>query len=292
MYLQILDSCKNISHYLRYSTSSHVETTNVYGDLQLDGDLLTEQIIFAALKKSPSVFGAVSEETPKMVPLNQQGEFVVTFDPLDGSSVVEANMAVGSIFGIWKKRPDQDESMEGYSGREMVGAALATYGHRTSIVVHNTASNQVDELVLSQDGLWQFSRKNLQMKPDATIYLPGNTRACLHNMAYKRLYAEWADRKMTLRYSGAMAADCFLVLVKGDGVFLSLSAEDKGVKAKLRVLYECVPIAYLVEMAGGKSSFGNEKSLLDLEVQHFTQRTDIIIGSPNEVSHVIKTVRF
>ena len=130
------------------------------------------------------------------------------------------------------------------------------------------------------------------MKRDASIYLPGNTRACLHNNAYKRLYTEWADRKMTLRYSGAMAADCFLVLIKGDGVFLSLSAEDKGVKAKLRVLYECVPIAYLIEKAGGKSSFGTEESLLDLKVKHFTQRTDIIIGCSNEVSHVVKTVRF
>ena len=106
VYCQILDACKSISHYLRYSTSSHVETENVYGELQLDGDLLTEKIIFGALQKASSVFGAVSEETPQMVPLNQEGEYIVTFDPLDGSSVVEANMAVGSIFGIWKKRPD------------------------------------------------------------------------------------------------------------------------------------------------------------------------------------------
>ena len=96
-----------------------------------------------------------------MVPLNQEGEYIVTFDPLDGSSVVEANMAVGSIFGIWKKRPDQNESMEGYSGREMVGAALATYGHRTSILVHNLACDQVDELCLNADGLWQFSKRKL-----------------------------------------------------------------------------------------------------------------------------------
>ena len=78
----------------------------MYGELQLDGDLLTEKIIFGVLQKASSVFGAVSEETPQMVPLNQEGEYIVTFDPLDGSSVVEANMAVGSIFGIWKKRPN------------------------------------------------------------------------------------------------------------------------------------------------------------------------------------------
>ena len=129
------------------------------------------------------------------------------------------------------------------------------------------------------------------MKDTTSIYAPGNTRACLHNKAYMNLYTEWARRGFTLRYSGAMAPDCFLVLVKGEGLFVSLSAEDKGVKAKLRVLFECVPIAFLVEKAGGMTSFGDEKSLLDLPISHFEQRCDIVVGSPSEVKNVIKTIK-
>lgn len=128
------------------------------------------------------------------------------------------------------------------------------------------------------------------MKDATSIYSPGNTRSCLHNPAYMTLYTSWAKRGFTLRYSGAMAPDCFLVLVKNEGLFVSLSAEDKGIKAKLRVLFECVPIAFLVEMAGGMSSCGDERSLLDLPVNHFEQRCDIVIGSPSEVKNVIRTI--
>ena len=215
-----------------------------------------------------------------MVVLNPNGEYIVTFDPLDGSSVVDANMSVGSIFGIWKKREETSDSMSGYTGRDLVGAALASYGPRTSCLVYNTLLKQVDEISLhkrlseeeiraekaKQDSemwfdehllAWTFQRRNLQMKDTTSIYAPGNTRACLHNKAYMNLYTEWARRGFTLRYSGAMAPDCFLVLVKEEGLFVSLSAEDKGVKAKLRVLFECVPIAFLVEMTGGMTSFGD-----------------------------------
>ena len=110
-------------------------------------------MIFDVLKNTGVVYAAASEERPVLVKLNDDGKYIVTFDPLDGSSIIDSNLAIGTIVAIWKKPDDfettRNHEMIGMTPREwMVGAALSCYGSRTNIVVYNQKTNTVDELTL------------------------------------------------------------------------------------------------------------------------------------------------
>jgi len=124
----------------------------------------------------------------------------------------------------------------------------------------------------------------LKIRPQGKFFSPGNTRSIQGNKGYHECIKFWSKNGYILRYSGGMAPDCYHVFKKGEGVFSSVSDEPK-VGSKLRVLYECLPIAFLCEKAGGSSSNG-EISLLDIKIDGYTQKTDIIIGSKEEVERV------
>ena len=148
VYEAILDACEQITTYIRYNTPNKIDLANEFGDVQLDMDVQIDSIIFDALKECWVVYAAASEEKPMLIKLNEGGKFFVTFDPLDGSSIIDSNFAIGTIVGIWRK-PEGVEEMIGMCPREdMVGAALSCYGSRTNIVIYNTDSKTVDELSL------------------------------------------------------------------------------------------------------------------------------------------------
>ena len=110
-----------------------VTSKNAFGKQQSDIDLEADKIIFKHLKASGVIHAAASEESPQMNVLNEDGTYFVTFDPIDGSSVIDCNFSVGSIYGIWKTK-----DIEGKTGRDLVGAAVAVYGTRTTICIYNT----------------------------------------------------------------------------------------------------------------------------------------------------------
>lgn len=121
----------------------------------------------------------------------------------------------------------------------------------------------------------------MKIRPEGKFFSPGNTRAIEDNKGYRDCIEFWSRNAYHLRYSGGMAPDCYHIFIKGEGIFSSVSAPPK-VTAKLRVLYECLPIAFLIEKAGGLSSNG-EINLLDLKIVGYEQKCDIIIGSKEEV---------
>jgi len=130
-------------------------------------------------------------------------------------------------------------------------------------------------------------RTNIKIKANGTIFSPGNSRAVAANKGYDRCVDFWAKSGYTLRYSGCMAADCYHIFIKGQGIFSSVSAVPPKYNPKLRVLYECLPIGFLIVKAGGMASDG-VKDLLDLRVTGYTQRCDIIIGSSQMVEQADK----
>lgn len=284
-YEGILEACKEIAEHLRYSTSNKIQTTNDYGDVQLDQDVQTDSLIFEALKNTGIVHSGLSEERSYVTQLDENGKFIVTFDPLDGSSIIDTNFTIGSIFAIWPKG-DLNEM----SGRDIVGGALALYGSRTNIIYFNHDTNTVDESTLQMvegELQWIVSRKDIRIKTEGKYFSPGNTRSIQYNQGYRDAIQFWSKCGYHLRYSGGMAPDCYHIFVKSEGVFSSVSAEPK-VAPKLRLLYECAPISYLCEKAGGLSSNG-EISVLDIKVNGYTQKCDIIMGSREEVE---RTERF
>jgi len=246
-------------------------------------DVQTDSLIFEALRASGVVYAGLSEERAYVTELCDEGQYIVTFDPLDGSSIIDTNFTVGSIFAIWPKG-----DLSSMTGRDILGGALACYGPRTNMLMYNVNKKQVDEVTLQKvsetNTAWILSRSNIRIKPEGRYFSPGNTRSIQDNKGYHECIKFWSRNGYILRYSGGMAPDCYHVFVKGEGVFSSVSAKPK-VDCKLRVLYECLPIAFLCEMAGGSSSNG-EISLLDIAIDGYTQKTDIIIGSKEEVERV------
>ena len=253
-------------HY-RYNTSNKITTANDFGDVQLDFDVQIDSILFDALKACGVVYAASSEERPYLVKLNEGGKFIVTFDPLDGSSIIDSNLAIGTIAGIWRKEDGKDDCL-GMTAREnMVGGCLSCYGSRTNIVLYNDLTKTVDELTLQKQEVgtedeWILSKKGMMIRPEGRFFSPGNAKSMKYNKGYRDCIQYWAKNGYTLRYSGGMAPDCFHVFMKGEGIFSSVSYPGK-VKPKLRFLYEVAPIAFLCEKAGGSSSDG-KISILDV----------------------------
>jgi fructose-1,6-bisphosphatase len=254
-----------------------------------------DSILFDALKDSGVVYAASSEERPYLVKLNENGKFFVTFDPLDGSSIIDSNLAIGTIAAIWRRDPGVEEPTGMTCRKDMVGAALSCYSSRTNLVIYNAVSKTVDELTLQrkEDGddtdQWVLSQKNMRIKPEGRYFSPGNSKSMKYNKGYRDCIQYWSKNGYTLRYSGGMAPDCFHVFMKGEGIFSSVSHPGK-VKPKLRFLYEVAPIAFLSEMAGGASSDGHQ-SIMDIPVKGYDHVHDILIGSTEEVDRAVRMLQ-
>ena len=182
VYEAVLDACEQITLHIRYNTSNKVETANDFGDVQLDFDIQIDSIIFDALRESGVVYNACSEERPMTNILNPDGKFICTFDPLDGSSIIDSNSAIGTIMGIWR-RDDSIKECVGLKARDhMVGAALSCYGSRTNIILYNTISKTVDELTLQKKSIdsdvneWVLTSKQMRIKPEGRYFSPGNAK--------------------------------------------------------------------------------------------------------------------
>lgn len=145
-----------------------VQSKNAFGKQQSDIDLEADKIVFKHLEKSGAVFAAASEEKPTANKLNEEGKFFVTFDPIDGTSVIDCNFSVGSIYGIWDS-PDID----GKTGRNLVGAALAIYGTRTTICIYNAQNDQVEEMTLMKIGnkeRWIVTSPKIELGTQAKLF--------------------------------------------------------------------------------------------------------------------------
>ena len=127
----------------------------------------------------------------------------------------------------------------------------------------------------------------LKLSKSTRIFSPANSRAILDNLAYRKVIEFWTNAGYALRYSGSLSADIYHMFIKGEGVYCSLGSKLQ--KKKLRILYECAPLAFLIEKAGGLSSNG-EVSILDIIVDGYYQKTDLIVGSKEEVQRVQRFV--
>jgi sedoheptulose-bisphosphatase len=287
----LLHAARTVGDNLRHGgySSQKLDTINAFGDEQLDVDMKADAYIFQCLRKSKVVATASSEENPVEVNCGGTG-FSVAFDPLDGSSIVDANFAVGSIFGIW-----EGAGLINRKGIDQVASCVVQYGPRVTVALALNSSVTTSgepicvELTMFADE-WQTTIPKIVVKPTCKTFAPGNLRATADNPQYKALVDYWIDKKYTLRYSGGLVPDVYHILIKGGGVLSN--ASSKAAKAKLRLLYECAPIALLVEAAGGAScvcaSEAGEAlepiSLLQVNVDDLDKRVGVCYGSVEEVN--------
>ena len=292
---QLLNACRIIGTTLRdggYSNEK-IGTSNAFGDNQLDVDVKTDAVIFSCLRDSKVVHVAASEENPleidcNFLPSTSKG-YSVAFDPLDGSSIVDANFAVGTIVGIWP-----GNGLLNRTGKEQVASFVCMYGPRVTIALalngHSTVLGQPISMELTMlPNEWIISKPKFNISPKGKTFAPGNLRATSDNAGYKGLVTYWIDSKYTLRYSGGLVPDVYHILIKGEGVLSN--ASSTGAKAKLRLLFEAAPIALIIEAAGGSSCVcpteAAEKqepvSLLDVIVSDLDKRVGVCYGSVEEV---------
>lgn len=265
-------AAQQISHAIQTSDKGLSGTMNSFGEDQLALDVLSDRIFVEHLSETGAVNAISSEEMDETARF-PEGRFAVALDPLDGSSLVDVNLSVGSIFAIFEA-PD----FVGLTGRDQVAAGFFVYGPRTTLIV--SWGEGVHEYQLMPDGSWARTLENLKVG-EGKMFAPGNLRAVSDRNDYMQLVEWWMTEQYTLRYSGGMVADINQILIKGKGIF-SYPGYSDAPQGKLRLLYECAPMAYLLEQAGGAASDGYNP-ILDKTIDDIHQRTPIYIGSVNEV---------
>ncbi|RFU77662.1 fructose-1,6-bisphosphatase [Trichoderma arundinaceum] len=299
---RLLKAVSQIGASLR--TAHHVSlagSANLFGDDQLNVDVSAENLVRAALAKCPLAVRASSEEDPEEkrihgeeAPATDSSEerFSVAFDPLDGSSIIGANWSVGTIVGIWKGETALGKSPR----REQICSVLGVYGPRTTAIVairEAAAAGTCFELGLdaNNDSNIELLRSDIKLSkpPYKTRYFaPANLRAAAESAPYADLISSFIKEKYTLRYSGGLVPDLGHILTKGHGVYISPVTQAS--KAKLRKLYELLPVGLVVECAGGKAVDEKGRDVLEKEVEGCDERGGIVFGNTDEVEKVIQVL--
>ncbi len=267
---------KYVNHAMRTGDLGLAGTSNLYGEDQLALDVLADEIIKDRLDHTGRVSKIISEEQSDIIIFERKGklrQYSVCYDPLDGSSLVDVNLAVGTIVSIYSG----DNPLQ--AGRKQMGAMYVLYGPRTTLVY--SVGKGVYEFTLNSLGEYILTRENIVLKDHGNIYSPGGLRQkYLPNQRKFISYLE--ENGYKLRYSGGFVPDINQILLKGSGIFTypALSGSPDG---KLRLPFELNPMAYLVENAGGCASTGT-MPILDVIPEHLDQRCPIYIGSRQEVA--------
>lgn len=263
-------SALEVDKILKRANFDYADSKNSTGDLQLSADVEANEIFKNALLELDAVKGIASEEEENAIyKENDCGAYLVAFDPLDGSSIVDSNFSVGSIFGVYNGA---------FGGKNLIASGYVLYGVRLELIV---AQEDVARFVY--DGAhWRFSG-NLMLKEQGKINAPGGTQKYWrtnHKILVESLFLEG----YRLRYSGGMVPDLHNILIKGGGLFSYPSTTDAP-NGKLRALFEVLPFALIFERAGGGAIDGKNR-LLDLEISEIHQKTPCFFGSGYEIERV------
>ncbi|KAI3748822.1 hypothetical protein L6452_12192 [Arctium lappa] len=277
------EAIRTIAFKVRTASCGGTACVNSFGDEQLAVDMLADKLLFDALTHSHFCKYACSEEVPELQDMGGpvEGGFSVAFDPLDGSSIVDTNFTVGTIFGVWP-----GDKLTGVTGADQVAAAMGIYGPRTTYVLAIKGFPGTHEFLLLDEGKWQHVKETTEIS-EGKMFSPGNLRATFDNPEYDKLINYYVKEKYTLRYTGGMVPDVNQIIVKEKGVFTNVISPTT--KAKLRLLFEVAPLGLLIENAGGYSSDGT-KSVLDKVIVNLDDRTQVAYGSKNEIIRFEETL--
>jgi fructose-1,6-bisphosphatase I len=270
---QIAVMGKYISAKIHESNRKLAGFKNVFDEEQLTLDRSADDILKNQLEYSGFVREYASEEQDSVIQIGKGDEkYFITADPLDGSSLVDTNLAIGTIIGIHR------ESMLADGRKTLAAAMYITYGPLITMVY--SAGKGTHEFVLNREGEYVLSEEDIKLKDKGDIYSLGGLRKDWTPEHLK--YVEFLEKEgYKLRYSGGFVPDINQVLIKRGGVF-TYPALKKSPKGKLRLLFELQPMAFIIENAGGMATNGKE-DILTLKVEDLNQRCPIYIGSRFEV---------
>ena len=268
----IKKSAIRIKWLIENEDTGYSQNINSTGDTQLKVDIKSDLVIEDEFKKIDSVREIISEEKEDKTFINDTGKYLVGYDPLDGSSLLDVDLSVGSIFGIYE---------DGYAGKNLKAAVYVVYGPRTELVI---ACEDVSMYKLDSDENFVFI-KNIKLNEKGNLNAPGSTQSCW-SKKHKQMIDDIFASGYRLRYSGGMVPDLHQILLKGGGLFSYPSTTDRP-KGKLRMIFEVFPFAYMYEKAGGGATDGT-KRLLDLTPSHPHDTTPCFFGSNEEIKLVLR----
>ncbi|QKE28692.1 fructose-1,6-bisphosphatase I [Arcobacter acticola] len=247
---------------------------NSTGDTQLKLDIASDIIIERIFKQLPTVKAIVSEEQEDIINLNENGEYLIAYDPLDGSSLVDVNLSVGSIYGIYKNE---------FNAKNIVASVYVVFGPRVEMVV------AIDDVKMYRlkHGKFEFIQ-NIVLKQKGNLKAPGSTQSAWAPH-HKQMVDDIFNDGYRLRYSGGMVPDLHQILLKGGGLFSYPGTTDKP-KGKLRQLFEVFPFALAYEKAGGGAIDGH-KRLLEVETTHIHDTSPCFFGSNEEIKRVLEVYK-
>ncbi len=264
---------------------------NVHGEAVQKMDEYANQAMIRAMNHGGHLCVMASEENEEIIPIPddlEKGKYVLVFDPLDGSSNIDANVSVGTIFSIYERvsqaGPGTSEDVV-RAGVEQIASGYVIYGSSTMLVytVGAGAHGFTFDPVM---GEFYLSHPNIQTPAAGQIYSINEGYSEKFDEATKKFLRDVKERGHSLRYIGSLVADFHRNLLYG-GVFLYPGVP----KPKLRLVYEAFPLAWIVEQAGGAASTGKER-ILDLTAKELHERVPLVIGSKDDVARYESFVKY
>ncbi|MRN38997.1 class 1 fructose-bisphosphatase [Neisseria sp. N95_16] len=291
----VVSACEDISDKVRLGALAGVlgmaGTGNVQGEDQKKLDVIANDVLIDVLKSNPNVAGLASEEEDTFVACNENGGYLVLFDPLDGSSNIDVNISVGTIFSILAK-PEGTLNTESFlqKGQDQVGSGYVLYGPQTQLVF--TLKHGVFVFTLNEQNEFVLTQENPQI-PAATKEFAINMSNQRHWFAPMQQYIEELlagetgvrGKNYNMRWVASMVAEIHRILMRG-GVFMyPQDKRDPSKPGKLRLMYEANPLSLVFAQSGGMASNALE-DILSIQPTGLHQRVSVIMGSREEVERV------
>lgn len=278
----------------------HAGSENIQGEAQQKLDVYADNQFIYAMKARGEVAGIASEENDDIIvfddEIGKNGKYVVLIDPLDGSSNIDVNVSIGTIFSIYRRITPEGQPVTTkdflQKGRDQAAAGYIVYGSSTILVY--TTGNGVNGFTLDPSlGTFCLSHENLKIPANGTIYSinEGNInqldQGVKRYVAYCQEIDKPTNRPYSARYIGSLVADFHRNLLKG-GIYI-YPGTTKAPEGKLRLLYECNPLAFIAEQAGGLATNG-KTNILDLTPEKLHQRVPLFIGSAEMVKKAMSFI--
>jgi fructose-1,6-bisphosphatase I len=297
----IVTACKEISHLVNrgdlVGVLGSAESENVQGEVQKKLDIIAHDIMVNALNWTGHLAGMASEEVDDIIAIPAQypkGKYLALFDPLDGSSNIDVNLTVGTIFSILRCREGVAPAAEDFlrKGSEQVCAGFVLYGPSTMMVL--TTGHGVNGFTLDQDiGEFILTHPNIRIPEETSEFAINMSNQRFWEPPVQRYIAECLQgtegprgKNFNMRWIASLVAEVYRILTRG-GVFLyPLDLRDLSKPGRLRLMYEANPMAFIIEQAGGACSTGRER-ILDIKPDGIHQRVPLVLGSKKEVERIV-----
>jgi len=262
-------------------------TQNTAGDDQQKLDVLANIRFTRALAKGGEVCALVSEEAESYVDLNNEGKYVIAIDPLDGSSNIDVNVSIGTIFSVYRRKSSAGTPIQEIdilqAGSDQVAAGYVLYGSSTMLVY--TTGHGVNGFTYEPTlGEYFLSHPNMRMPDDGKIFSVNEGPSNSFSQPVKDYLQFCKDSHYTARYIGSLVADFHRNMLKGGIYIYPATAKDPA--GKLRLMYECNALAFIAEQAGGVASDGVQR-ILEIKPDRLHQRTPFYVGSKNMVEKAL-----